>query len=154
MPESKDEKLAREFLLGVVGPKGRAYLKPNSKREKRARKATARVLRDEAGHDGYFTCLIASLIDPSPGQVFINRKIIFQRPRGTPVVVASDRQRVEIAAYIHNELEKQKASAPTAAQAQNLKRAMAAARDKFGKSDRTLWKIWKEFRPVRRTAIK
>jgi hypothetical protein len=150
MPESKDERLAREFLLGSVGPKGRVYLKPNSIREKKARKATARVLRKEAGPDGYFTCLIASLIDPSPNHVFINRKIIFQRPRGTPVV-ASNRQRAEIAAFIHNELEKQKAGAPTAAQARNLKLAIGAASDKFGYGDRTLREIWKEFKPVKPT---
>jgi hypothetical protein len=152
MPESKDEKLAHEFLLGTVGPKGTVYLKPNSEREKRARQATARVLRKEAPQ-GFFTQLIASLIDPSPDRVFIKRKIIFQRPRGTPVVV-SDQQRAEIAGFIHKELEKQKAHAQTAAQARNLKAAMAAACDKFGISDRTVWDIWKDFRPMRRTAIK
>jgi hypothetical protein len=153
MPESKDERLAHEFLLGTAGPKGTVYLKPNSKREKMARKATARVLRKEAGRDGYWTHLVASLINPLPRHFFIKRKIIFQRPRGTPVRIL-DRERAEIAAFIRNELEKQKAGAPTAAQGRNLKLAMAAARDKFGISDRTVWDIWKDFRPVRRTANK
>ena len=144
MPESKDEKLAREFLLGLVSPKGRVYLKPNSKREKQARAATERVLRKEAGRNGYWAHLVAGLINPSPRHFFIKRKIVFQRPKGTPVTIL-DRERAEIAAFIHNELEKQRTGASTAAQARNLKHAMAAARDKFGKRDRTLWKIWKEF---------
>jgi len=152
--ESKDEKLAREFLVGMIGPKGRVYLKPNSEREKRARAATARVLRNEAGQDGYFTQLVASLINPSPGHFFIHRKIIFQRPRGTPVVI-SDRHRAEIAAFIQEELARQKADAQTTtAQARNLKRALAATRRKFGISERTFWSIWKHFRPVRSTATK
>src|SRR6516225_1159313 len=146
MPESKDEKLAGEFLLGLVSPKGRVYLKPNSKREKQARAATERVLRKEAGRNGYWAHLVAGLINPSPRHFFIKRKIVFQRPKGTPVTIL-DRERAEIAAFIHNELEKQKVGAPTAAQAKNLKRVMAAARDKFGYGGRTLWKIWKEFKP-------
>ena len=144
MPESKDERLAREFLLGRIERNGRTY-KLGRKREEQVRAATARVLRKEAGRTGYFTHLVASLINPSPNNVFIKRKIIFQRPRGTPVRIL-DRERVEIAVFMQEVLAKQKANTGTTdAQRRNLKRTMKTARDKFGYGDRTLWKIWKEF---------
>jgi hypothetical protein len=148
MPESKDEKLAKDFLLGAIFQNGRTYLKPNSEHEKQARAATARVLRKEAGPTGYFTHLVASLIDPSPKNVFVKRKIIFQRPRGTPVTILN-RERAEIAAFMQDELVKQKANAGTTdAQRRNLKRMMAMTKEKFGISNRTIWAIWKEFGPL------
>jgi hypothetical protein len=147
--ESKDEKLAREFLLGMIDQTGRTYLKPNSKREKQARAATARVLRREAGRNGYWTHVVASLIDPSPRHFFIKRKIIFKRPKGTPILI-SDRARAEIAAFAQDELKKQKANTNTTiAQRRNLKRIMTMACDEFGIGERTFWKIWKKFRPVK-----
>jgi hypothetical protein len=158
--ESEDEELAHEFLVGIVGPKGRGYLKPNSEHEKKARQATARILRKEAGRDGWFTRLVADLIDPStrslPRHFYIKRKIVFQRPRGTPVVV-SDRKRAEIAAFIHNELAKQKAKAgpqTPAAQARNLKPVIAATGKEFGIKKSTVWGIWADFKLKRRTPIK
>jgi hypothetical protein len=147
MPESKDERLALEFLLGTIDQNGRTYLKPNSKREKQARAATARVLQKEADRSGYWTHLVACLINPSPRHIFINRKIIFKRPRGTPVTIL-DRERAEIAAFMQKELANQKANAEaTDAQRRNLKRMMAMTQKKFGISNRKIWEIWKEFRP-------
>ena len=141
----RSEELALEFLRGRIERNGRTYLKPNSEREKQARAATARVLRKEAGRTGYFTHLVACLIDPLPNNVFIKRKIIFQRPRGTPVRIL-DRERAKIAAFVQNELTKQKANTTlTDAQRRNLKRIMAMTQEKFGYSNRTIWKIWKEF---------
>jgi hypothetical protein len=149
MPESKDEKLALEFLLGTINQNGRTYLKPNSKREKQARAATARVLQKEADRNGYWTHLVACLINPSPYNVFIKRKIIFQRPRRTPVTILA-RERAEIAAFMQNELTRQKKATAemTDAQRRNLKRMMAITQEKFGISNRKIWAIWKEFRPL------
>jgi hypothetical protein len=148
--DEKDERLAREFLLGTIDQNGRTYLKPRSKREQQARAATARVLQKEAGSNGYWTHVVARLINPSRRHFFIKRKIIFQRPRGTPVTIL-DRERAKIADFIHNELKKQKAGARTAAQARNLKPVMKLACDEFGISERTFWEIWKEFKPVKPT---
>jgi hypothetical protein len=143
----RSEELALEFLLGRIERKGRTYLKPNSEREKQARAATARVLRKEAGRNGYLTHLVACLINPPPRHSFIKRKIIFQRPRGTPVMIL-DRERVEIAAFMQEERAKQKANtATTDAQRRNLKRMMDMTQEKFGIGNRTIWKIWKEFGP-------
>jgi hypothetical protein len=143
----RSEELALEFLLGKIEQNGRTYLKPNSEREKQARAATARVLRKEAGRTGYFTHLVASLINPSPNNVFIKRKIIFQRPRGTPARIL-DREQAKIAAFMQKELKKQKANtAPTDAQRRNLKPMMAMTKEKFGISNRKIWDIWKEFGP-------
>lgn len=147
MPESKDERLALEFLLGTIDQNGRTYLKPNTKREKQARAATARVLQKEAGRSGYWTHLVACLINSSPRHIFINRKIIFKRPRGTPVKIL-DRERAEIAAFMQEELANQKANTETTdAQRRNLKRLMAMTQKKFGISNRKIWEIWREFRP-------
>jgi hypothetical protein len=135
----RSEELALEFLLGMKSQNGRTtYLKPNSEREKQARAATARVLRKEAGRTGYFTHLVASLINPSSNNVFIKRKIIFQRPRGTPNVIAN--RDAEIAAFMHEQL-----------RTQNLKGAIADAEIKFGRRRSTIMKIWSHFRPPKRS---
>src|ERR1700730_9506636 len=105
----EDEQLAIEFLLGTPGPKGRTYLKPGSKLELKARSALARIMLTEAP-GGYFTRLVATLIDPPDRSTIIKRKIVFQRPKGTPVVVL-DGRRAEIAAYMHDQLAKQKRGA-------------------------------------------
>jgi hypothetical protein len=144
-----DNELAHELLLGTPGPRGREYLEPNSERELKARTALARILRAEAPN-GYFTRVLADLIDPPRGSVIINRKIVFQRPRGTPVVV-SDRRRVEIAAFMQEQLEKQKrGTCASDAQARNLKPIIDAAREKFGDSRSTIMKIWHDFRPPKK----
>src|SRR5580704_4930216 len=59
----EDEELAAEFLLGTPGPKGRIYLKPGSELELKARAILARLMLAEAPA-GYFTRLVAALIDP------------------------------------------------------------------------------------------
>jgi hypothetical protein len=147
----EDEELAHEWLLGTPGPKGiREYLKTGSERELKARAAMARILRSEAP-GGFFTGLMAALVDPPRRGVIIpnvaNRKIAFKRPRGTPVVV-SDRRRVEIAAFMHEQLAAQKRKpAATAAQARNLKDVVAAAQAKFAISHGTVMDIWREFKP-------
>ena len=68
----EDEDLAIEFLLGTPGAGGRTYLDPDSKRGKRARTILAGKLLAEAP-DGYFTQIVAKLIDPP------RRSAIFQR---------------------------------------------------------------------------
>jgi hypothetical protein len=142
----EDEELAIEFLLGTPGPKGRTYLQPGSERELKARAVLARIMLTEAP-DGYFTRLVAALIDPPRRSAIIKRKIVFQRARGTPVVVG-DRRRVEIAAFMHDQLQKQKRGATAGnARARNLKRVVGAAQDKFGVSRATVMKVWSGFRP-------
>ena len=131
-----DEELAHELLLGIPGPKGRKYLEPGSERELSARAALARVMRAEAPH-GYFTLRVANLIDPRRDRA--ERKIQFRRvKRGTPIRI-SDRQRAEIAAYIHDHR----------ARGLNLKKAWGAAQDKFDISRGTVTEIWKHFRPIK-----
>ena len=71
----EDEELAIEFLLGTPGPKGRAYLKPGSDLELKARAILARLMLAEAP-GGYFTRLVAALIDPPRRSAIIKRKIV------------------------------------------------------------------------------
>ena len=143
--EDNDD-LAHEWLLGTLGPKGRQYLKPNSERELKARAVVAQHLRAEAPN-GYFTNRVADLIDPPRSSAVIKRKIVFQRPRGTPVVVSA-RRRVEIAAFMQRQLEAQKrGNAASAAQAKNLKRVVSAVQNKFHISRSTVMNIWQDFRP-------
>ncbi len=143
-----DDDLAYEWLLGTPGPKGRQYLKPNSERELKARAVVAQRLRAEAP-DGYFTNRVADLIDPPRSGALIKRKIVFQRPRGTPVVVSA-RQRVEIAAFMQRQLEAQKGNAASDAQAKNLKPVVSAVQNKFYIGRSTVMKIWQEFRPPKK----
>jgi len=144
-----DEELAIEWLLGTHGPDGREYLKPGDKCELRARAAVARALLREAP-DGYFTRLVAALIDPSISSSIISRRIALKRPKGTPVVIP-DRRRAEIAAFMQEQLAKQKqGTAASAAQAQNLKRVVAATQEKFGASRSTVLNIWRDFRPLKK----
>ncbi len=145
-PESEDEQLARELLLGI-GPRGRKiYLKPGSEYELKARAALARVMLSEAPN-GYFTRLVARLIQPLPPSALIQQKIIFKRPRGTPLVV-NDQRRAEIAAFMQEKMKNQtRGSAVTVAQARNQKRAKEATMKKFGISRSTLMDIWSEFSP-------
>jgi hypothetical protein len=135
----KREELAHELLLGTPGPKGRVYLEPNSKREILARKLLARLMRQEAPH-GFYTQLVAAHICPPARSLFIKRKIVFQRGKGTPAIVA-DRQRVEIAAFMREQL-----------RSQNLKRAIAAAENRFGRRRSTILKIWSDFQPPKTRA--
>jgi hypothetical protein len=134
-----DEELAHELLLGISGSKGREFLKPGSERELSARAALARVMRAEAPH-GYFTQRVANLIDPPHGSVVSKRKLVFQRPKGTPVVV-SERQRAEIAAFMHEQNQKRGTVTDKLS-----KQVEADAHDKFGYKRSTLRKIWKDFR--------
>ena len=140
----EDEELAIEFLLGTSGPKGRTYFDPDSERGKRARTILARKLWEEAP-GGWFTPYVAASIDPHPHR-WIERKIVFKRPRGTPVVV-DVRRRTEIAKFMHEQFEKQKRGAASAAQARNLKRVIAAAMKEFGVGRSTVMSVWGEFRP-------
>jgi hypothetical protein len=133
-----DEELAHEFLLGIPGPDGREFPKPGSERELKARTALAKILFKEAPN-GYFTRLMAALIDPPRRSVIIKRKIVFKRPRGTPVVVG-DRRRAEIAAFIHARLKNRTGT-------QSLKSVLGEAEDKFGVRRSTLLNIWSHFRP-------
>jgi hypothetical protein len=139
----KHEELAHELLLGVPGPKGgREYPERNSKRERAARIALARMLWKEAP-DGYFTRIVASLIHPKPRSRIVEREIIFQRRnRGTPVVVGEGR-RAEVAAFMHKELEKQKLKWGK----QNLKAVVGAAVDEFDIGRSTIMEIWGDYRP-------
>jgi hypothetical protein len=141
-----DFELAREFVFGTPGPKGRAYLDPGSERERKARTILARKLREEAP-DGYFTQAVAKLIDPPRRSAIFQREIVFKRPRGTPVI-RDVRRDVEIAAFMHEQLEEQERRvAATAAWVRNRKRVVHAAHKKFGISYSTIRNIWREFRP-------
>jgi hypothetical protein len=156
MPSKDDVELAHELLFGAPNSSQRTF--PTGGREKAARAALARVMTAEAP-DGFFTQAMAALISPPEqrgrvAHVIPKREIIFRRHRGTPVV-KSRRREIEIAAFMHEHLEKQKRQQNgTDAQARNLKRAVGAAHDKFGVGRSTIIKIWSEFKPKRRSPTK
>ena len=64
-----DEKLAMEFLAGLVDQKSTGkisltYLEPGSERERKARKALVRLLREDAPLSSMVRWRIAALFDP------------------------------------------------------------------------------------------
>jgi len=135
----EDEELAIELLRGtsVFDNKGRHYkrdyLEPGSSHERAARAALARLLRKEAP-DGYFTQIVASLIDPPRRRVVVTQRIEFKRLKGNPWR-ASGRLDVEIAEFIH---ERRKAGC-------QLKDAVTDAAEHFRVGEEKVRKAWGEF---------
>jgi hypothetical protein len=149
----EDEDLAIEFLLGTPGPRGRTYLDPDSERGKRARTILARKLREEAP-DGYFTQIVAKLIDPPRRSAIFQREIVFKRPRGTPVIMDARRD-PEIAALMRVLLaqlaKRKRGAAMTAAEIRNFKDIIDAAQKKFGVKRSTVMSAWSKFRPPKKS---
>ncbi len=138
------EDLAHELLLGspISGQNGwyhkRQYLKPGSKRESAARAALARLLRDEAP-DGYFTQIVASMIDPQTNSPLINQRIKIVRLQGGKR--ATGRLNIDIAKFIHKRREEQPGI--------TMEAVIYDAAEHFRISERRIKYAWSRFKPVK-----
>jgi hypothetical protein len=139
--------LAHSLLMGRTtgDPKGwypqQKYPEPGTKLERVARKALARALRRG---DEQFIKLVSSMIHPGTKSSIIERKIEFtwsEDRRFEPKI--SGRRDLEIATFIHE----WRAKHP----GQSIPSAIAEAADHFGFADRTIWDVWKEYKPTSRS---
>jgi hypothetical protein len=128
-------KLATELLLGTPrsDPKGYYHLKrryPEGRRELKARKALADELRTEAP-DGYFTHLLADMIDPRVKSRAIDKQSVkFIPARGGRR--SSGRLDLKICEFMHKK--KRRGGVDAAA---------VLAKEHFKISETRVWQAWK-----------